>query len=125
MELAMVDIKQEHIDQGAPGDPDKCALALALLDAGYRNPHIKGSYVIAVAPGAEYDRLYRMESGALEFIHNFDGVKGGRRLPAGPRNVAPGGLALRPDGEVEGNADYWAAEMLQAWKDAELDAEQG
>jgi hypothetical protein len=34
----IVKVKQKHIDSGIAGEPDKCALALALLDNGFENP---------------------------------------------------------------------------------------
>ena len=68
-----VEVTQEDIDNGRPGIPGLCALALAMsrhLAAGEQA--IVGPYMAFVRKDEKYIRSYLLSPAAVEFVRNFD-----------------------------------------------------
>lgn len=76
----MLDLKQEHIDNGKPKGGGFCALALAFVDAGfpggcvYPTGFYAGGYINGPTAGhtqATYDFMLRFDAGKPVKPHRF------------------------------------------------------
>ena len=63
-------VTQHHIDNGVRGNCKKDALALALIDAGFKDPWVGPTYVRIG------DKKITLPPAALDFIDCFDNAPG-------------------------------------------------
>lgn len=55
-----VEVREEDIRDGKPGDPRRCALALAFRRSGVKEPEVSGGLIS------------RLPSEAFDFVRRFD-----------------------------------------------------
>ncbi len=76
-------VTKEHIDKGAKGRPESCAVALAMLDAGYHRPRVDGTSIswtkscaqcgaLSCSKGGSYPCMERSPTPVRDFISKFD-----------------------------------------------------
>lgn len=71
MKTIKVKVTQEHINEGVPGKPCKCPIALAIREQGNEDVSVSPWNVAFFLPNG--DKLYyRLPYEAQQFIKNFD-----------------------------------------------------
>lgn len=83
------DVTQDHIDRAVPNCPSKCAVALALIDAGFEAPRMgcKGDGKLAVTKDGE---RWRYDSTPDKLVAATYAVDGGRKKKLKPFHVKTG-----------------------------------
>lgn len=80
--LLILDVTQDHINRGKGGDPEACAISLALKEAtGADNAEVTGStginvYTLDDETGSETEAIYVGPRAISKFIERFDAMRG-------------------------------------------------
>lgn len=70
----IVHVHEHHIDLGCPGDPGRCAIALAMLDAGFTTVEVGDNAGRLYLTGDLGGKFVAVEApvDVVEFIGRFD-----------------------------------------------------
>lgn len=68
----ILNVKQEHIDNGSRMDGKECALSLALRGRGYVAVFVDHTHAVFCDPKTDKLSSFRLSPGATNFIQAFD-----------------------------------------------------
>lgn len=72
MSKLKVTVRKKHIEEGLPGSPKRCPIALAIKEMGFPLVSVCTEELLTRARGAKKVVAYNVPTRAARFILNFD-----------------------------------------------------